>query len=88
VDKREIVLATVGQALSLAEVDGSAGFFDLGGDSLTALRVITVLEERFAQQLDLVDLLTAETLDEYCRDLDSGQGIASETTGPHGGVAR
>ncbi|MDR7275595.1 acyl carrier protein [Catenuloplanes atrovinosus] len=73
---KEIVHSTVARTLGVPAVDGSASFFDLGGDSLSALRVITLLEQQLGHTLDIVDLLTAPTLDDYAADLPAAAGHA------------
>ena len=45
----EVIATAWADALGVDQVDPETGFFDLGADSVTVLRVVTVLRERWPQ---------------------------------------
>ncbi|MFT3807426.1 phosphopantetheine-binding protein [Arenimonas sp.] len=53
------------EALKVGSVDPSDNFFDLGGDSITAVELLLALQTRFGLQLDLSVLFEHSTLAEF-----------------------
>ncbi len=56
--------------LGLDEVNVSASTFELGGDSLTALRIATGIEKSIGLRISMLDLLRFETVEELARELE------------------
>jgi acyl carrier protein len=56
----DVVLAEIADVLGLAEVRAEQRMPDLGADSVTLLRLMGVLQERFDISMDVVDIFTAE----------------------------
>lgn len=89
----ELVSAVWREVLGVTEVDPDGNFFDLGGDSLTGLRVIRALSDRSGIDLDPVDVFEAPTVRALAKllaergDVVTG-GSAGEPTGsrPAGGL--
>ncbi|WP_394848783.1 amino acid adenylation domain-containing protein [Pendulispora brunnea] len=65
------VRAIFGQALGGEDFDRHEGFFDLGGDSFTAVVTIERINEAFGCQLPVTDLFAHPSLDAMCRHLAS-----------------
>ncbi|MEZ0492088.1 amino acid adenylation domain-containing protein [Kineococcus sp. TBRC 1896] len=61
-DAERRVCEVVGEVLGLTEVDPDAGFSDLGGDSLTAMRLVAALEARTGTTVPVTDLLAQPTI--------------------------
>lgn len=57
------------QVFRIQDVGIHDDFFALGGDSLIALRLLTMISERFGQQLALKEMLTAPTVELLARKL-------------------
>jgi acyl carrier protein len=59
--RSEVMTEVLGVASAVFErpVDGSDNFFDLGGDSVSAIQLVTDLEHRFGTELDIDLLLEA-----------------------------
>jgi amino acid adenylation domain-containing protein len=57
------VAAIWSEILNLETVVADADFFELGGDSLAAVRMLLALEERMSVQIDFSDFLEAPTVD-------------------------
>jgi amino acid adenylation domain-containing protein len=57
------IAAIWSEVLGLDAVDGDADFFELGGDSLAAVRMLFALEERMSVQVSFSDFLEAATVD-------------------------
>jgi amino acid adenylation domain-containing protein len=67
----EAQVATLfGETLGVQAVGRDDGFFDLGGDSLLALRLVAAIERRFGRRLPLATLLEAATPAALARILD------------------
>ncbi len=62
----EVVLAIVAEVLELDAVAPEDDFFDLGGDSLTAGRVIARIRAELGRELSLETFFDAERLQELC----------------------
>jgi amino acid adenylation domain-containing protein len=72
-----------GDVLGIDGIGVDDDFFDLGGDSLTAVRLLARLGERVGRELSLPLLLQARTVAELCRALEeTGQTISSFALGP------
>jgi aryl carrier-like protein len=84
----DVVARTCADVLGIARIDMTSNFFDLGGDSLAALRTIALLRSRLAGSVALVDLLAAPTLAAFAEGLLCG-GVALrpiDASVPHGGA--
>jgi acyl carrier protein len=54
----------VGEMVGIPEPDIDANFLEIGGDSLVALQVAIVLEERWGAEVDVQEITFAGTLRE------------------------
>jgi amino acid adenylation domain-containing protein len=61
-DLASAIAAIWGEALSLDEVDRETDFFELGGDSLAAVRMLFAVEDQMAVQVGFADFLEAPTV--------------------------
>jgi amino acid adenylation domain-containing protein len=68
--------AMIGELLALAQVGMDDSFVELGGDSLLAARLRTRIEETFAVQAELVEVMTAPTLAALAQYVTSCQASA------------
>jgi acyl carrier protein len=67
----EAFLAEVwSNVLGLDALNAADDFFDLGGDSVTAMRVLAQVSNRYGVELRLEDVLTSRTLTELARAID------------------
>jgi acyl carrier protein len=58
------VLGTVSEVVGVKVSSADVGFFDVGGDSLTAAHLSLILEERFDAPVDLFTIYGAESIRE------------------------
>lgn len=65
------------ELLGLGSVPRTAGFFELGGDSLRAVTLFLKIQQRFGQELPLATLAHAATIAELAQLID-GQGSAPD----------
>ncbi|WP_370418414.1 amino acid adenylation domain-containing protein [Streptomyces sp. QH1-20] len=70
-----------GEVLDLDGVGVLDGFFDLGGDSLSAMRLLTRAREELGLELTLPDLVRAPSVAALAR-LATGRGAADTTSTP------
>lgn len=61
------VLTLARSVLDRADVDPSANFFELGGDSLAAAELVDRLNEEFDLDVDLADFFEAPDLGSFAR---------------------
>ncbi|TDW96373.1 amino acid adenylation domain-containing protein [Dinghuibacter silviterrae] len=61
--------------LDIEEIDVDDDFFDLGGHSLIALVMMTMLEERLGKKLPIASLFKAPTIGQLARLLESEEGV-------------
>jgi amino acid adenylation domain-containing protein len=64
------------EVLGLPQVGVRDNFFDLGGDSLSIIRVHSQLESRFRTPISVVDLFRYTTVSELARYVEQGAGHA------------
>lgn len=58
------IAAVFGEVLGAAEVpDTGSGFLDIGGDSLTAARAVSLISSRLGVRITVRDLFRARTAD-------------------------
>ncbi|MGW4841537.1 amino acid adenylation domain-containing protein [Nocardia brasiliensis] len=76
--RERAVCAVFEQVLELAEVDIEDSFFDLGGDSLRAMRLLGALDRALGVTISLGTLTARPTVAELAAHLDSTQGTAAE----------
>jgi acyl carrier protein len=72
------VAAMFGEVLRVERVGADANFFDLGGHSILAMRVVAGLRERGAIQLSLRDLFQAPAVSGLAARIDELHGSASD----------
>ncbi|SCK35083.1 amino acid adenylation domain-containing protein [Streptomyces sp. WMMB 322] len=70
------------ELLEVPEVSRDAGFFELGGDSLTAIRVVQRLIRRFGVELTLRQLLDRSTLTQVAALIDELTGVTDDHDAP------
>jgi amino acid adenylation domain-containing protein len=76
------VAAIWADALELDQVSADDDFFDLGGDSLSAVQILARISKRFNYKVTEGELFTARTVRGLCQVLQ--QAVATTTgTGPH-----
>jgi acyl carrier protein len=73
------LVARVVNVASVAGIDSAAGFFDLGVDSLGAMELRRLLDERFGLSLPATILFETGTLDELADDILQRLGASDET---------
>ena len=72
----EIELAKVwGKEMGLAEVNVFGDFYDLGGDSLIAIRIANTIRKSLGKQPHISDLLEYPTIAELARHLDDAVDV-------------
>lgn len=71
------VLTLWQDVLNRADIDPGQTFFDLGGNSLQALRLMAKIEERFGKELPLMTVFQGNTVRDFARMLDGGHGQSS-----------
>ncbi|MGJ5672511.1 MAG: non-ribosomal peptide synthase/polyketide synthase [Nostochopsis sp.] len=77
----EKVLAEIwANVLHLEQVGVLDNFFDLGGHSLTTIRVMSQVNETFQMKLPLRHLFTAPTVAELAQTIESTSGVNSTVT--------
>ncbi|MED1784016.1 beta-ketoacyl synthase N-terminal-like domain-containing protein [Brevibacillus fortis] len=62
-----------GYVLGLEEIDVYDSFYELGGDSIIAIRVISEISKRVNREVEVKDLLTHLTISEFAAFLDSAR---------------
>ncbi|WP_211336287.1 amino acid adenylation domain-containing protein [Nocardia tenerifensis] len=72
------------QVLERAEVDIEESFFDLGGDSLRAMRLLGALDRALGVTVSLGTLTARPTVAELAAHLDGADGIAAHLDGTDG----
>jgi acyl transferase domain-containing protein len=71
-ETEQIVAAAFGDVLGMREVGAHDDFFDLGGDSLVATRLLTSIRGALGANLTVRDLFTAPTVTELAELIDLG----------------
>lgn len=67
----DVVAKIFAEILDLPEVDPDESFFDLGGDSLIATRLVTRIRETYPVELAPKELITAPTAEEFAALIDA-----------------
>ena len=80
-DTEGVLKAIWEHALGLDSVDRDADFFDLGGHSLTALRLFTEIRQRFGLDLGLATVYEARTIRALASRIDGMRQDAPPATG-------
>ncbi|QIS05495.1 amino acid adenylation domain-containing protein [Nocardia brasiliensis] len=80
--RERAVCAVFEQVLELAEVDIEDSFFDLGGDSLRAMRLLGALDSALGVTISLAALTARPTVAELAAYLDETSGVAPEPQAP------
>ena len=79
---RERLLAEIwAEVLKIEQVGRQDNFFDLGGHSLTAVRLLSRIEQDFGRRYSLSLLFKAPTIEGFAKEL--GKIYRSETFSPH-----
>ncbi|WP_326948296.1 phosphopantetheine-binding protein [Amycolatopsis sp. NBC_00348] len=76
----ETIAAVWAEELGVPEVRPEDGFFELGGHSLTALRVVYRVRDEFAVNLSLRDLMSARTLTDFVKTVQSATQTPARPT--------
>lgn len=66
----ELVAAAWAKTLGLGEIDVRSSFYDLGGDSIAAMRVANLIKESSGEAPDLSDVLKYPTVEDFSRHCD------------------
>ncbi len=75
----ELLIASVcAEVLGVESVPVEASFFDLGGNSLLATQVVTLLQDALPIELDLRQVFEAPTVARLATLVEAGQGALSE----------
>jgi amino acid adenylation domain-containing protein len=69
------------EVLSIARVGATENFFDLGGNSLAATRLITLIQMEFGKELSLASLLAAPILARLAATIDRTEQVPTERRG-------
>ncbi|NGN66780.1 amino acid adenylation domain-containing protein [Streptomyces sp. A7024] len=72
----EVLCGLFGEVLGLERVSAEVSFFDLGGDSLLAMRLIARIREALQAEVSIRALFTAPTVEAVARSLSGGDGAA------------
>ena len=63
------------RVLDIQPIAPTDNFFDLGGNSLTAVKLIHQIEKAFGQQLSIASLFQAPTIEQFANILREGQSV-------------
>ena len=66
------------EILEVDFVDVNEGFFDLGGDSLSLVFLLSRIEEVFEQELSMMQFSTQNSVREIAKFLDNGIGLTRD----------
>ncbi|MFC4460320.1 amino acid adenylation domain-containing protein [Pseudonocardia nematodicida] len=78
-DTEAVVAATVAELLGSPEVSAGANFFDVGGNSLLAMRLVARLNERLGSSLLVKDVFAAQELSALAELTDGGAAREAAT---------
>lgn len=72
-----------GEVLGFEEIDVTANFYDLGGDSILAMRSLNAIRDRFALEIKLTELIQCQTVQDLAKALDARKAVndGSQDTG-------
>ncbi|MCB2354687.1 condensation domain-containing protein [Clostridium estertheticum] len=76
----KLVANTIGEVLGLKEFRINDNFYELGGDSIFALKVVNGLSEALGMKVQVAELMRALTVEEFARFLkkkDNSQDVGS-----------
>ena len=69
------------QVLGLDKIDSNDNFFDLGGNSLLAVRIVGFINKVFARELSVMQLFQFSTVSSLAKGImDSGDGLEAQAT--------
>ncbi|WP_204289607.1 non-ribosomal peptide synthetase, partial [Microbispora amethystogenes] len=78
----EVLCGLFAEVLGLAEVGAEASFFDLGGDSLLAMRLIARIRAAFDAEVSIRELFTTPTVAGVARFVDQAVGEVRQALTP------
>lgn len=70
---RSVIAAVWGELLGLETIPPGADFFELGGDSLAAVRMLIALEDRLSVQVSFSDFIEEPTVDAVAAEVARGR---------------
>ncbi|MDQ6841675.1 MAG: phosphopantetheine-binding protein, partial [Actinomycetota bacterium] len=73
-DSQQAIAALWREILELEDLGPEDDFFELGGDSLAAVRMLAAIEDRLLTQIDFVAFLDAPTVASLAAALQRAQG--------------
>ena len=79
--REELIARHFADELGLDDVSVTANFFDLGGNSLVAVRLATALSEALTESVSIADIFGAKTVRRLA-DVISGDGEESQALSP------
>lgn len=69
---RETVLGIVGDVLGMDSISADDSFLGLGGSSLAAIKIQVEVRRNLGVELEMVDILGADSIDEFCTTVVQG----------------
>jgi amino acid adenylation domain-containing protein len=79
-DSQHTIAALWREILELEELGPHDDFFELGGDSLAAVRMLAAIEDRLLTQVDFVEFLDAPTVDALAAAVQRAYGAPRQAT--------
>ncbi|MDJ0392578.1 amino acid adenylation domain-containing protein [Rhodococcus sp. G-MC3] len=81
-DTQKAVAAVYREVLGRDDVGGDDGFADSGGDSLSAMRVVSRLGREVGVRIEVAELLTRQTVTSVAEYVDQQRGGSAEAESP------
>jgi amino acid adenylation domain-containing protein len=78
----EVVARIWAEVLDLPAVEPDEDFFDIGGDSLSAVQILARIQDRFGVRLPLADFFNAPTVRQLCARLEEALPASAPTPVP------
>lgn len=68
-----------GEVLGYEEIEVTAGFYEIGGDSLHAMRVVNTFQMTFGIMVEIGKVLECQTIEEFSAYLEAKEGKRSQS---------
>ncbi|WP_294360851.1 acyl carrier protein [uncultured Clostridium sp.] len=69
-DNEKIILAIWKEVLKVDEINITDTFYDIGGDSVSMVKILNILKDRFGITLDVMSFITNNTIEAMAKLLD------------------